>query len=176
MTRRKKLIHFTFKETLHVDSLIRTIKQREPLCKTTAADNQMKQRNKGTLYAAGARDVSSCFVNQDLAHQDQRPLRHWRFLFLFFVFRLRVRQRNDGSRPWFNVSRGRLIGGTDLICFLLSGTFWPDCLGEVFPPLISYHHRNTLVFSLFAELLGKRWINRLSLSEFLSFMLKHPTD
>ena len=67
MTRRKKLIHFTFKETLHVDSLIRTIKQREPLCKTTAADNQMKQRNKGTLYAAGARDVSSCFVNQDLA-------------------------------------------------------------------------------------------------------------
>ena len=27
----------------------------------------MKQRNKGTLYAAGARDVSSCFVNQDLA-------------------------------------------------------------------------------------------------------------
>ena len=67
MTRRKKLIHFTFKETLHVDSLIRTIKQGEPLCKTTAADNQMKQRNKGTLYAAGARDVSSCFVNQDLA-------------------------------------------------------------------------------------------------------------
>ena len=67
MTRRKKLIHFTFKETLHVDSLIRTIKQREPLCKTTAADNQMKQRNKGTLYAAGARDVSSCFINQDLA-------------------------------------------------------------------------------------------------------------
>ena len=68
MTRRKKLIHFTFKETLHVvNPLIRTIKQREPLCKTTAADNQMKQRNKGTLYAAGARDVSSCFVNQDLA-------------------------------------------------------------------------------------------------------------
>ena len=68
MTRRKKLIHFTFKETLHVvNPLIRTIKQREPLCKTTAADNQMKQRDKGTLYAAGARDVSSCFVNQDLS-------------------------------------------------------------------------------------------------------------